>query len=202
MNNKTLSSFVGILLIFLSTSTVHANSVSSPNTIMFENQKITDIGGGISTLTLDIVGLNFDAPLDGAAFSLSWNSLVLGYNSFIADSVWDNSFVDDTNSALGSIDYVFLFKDIGNVGTDFKLGSLSFNVLDFSQLAGTTINIGKDAYDVGFSAEGGTSMILGSYLNSTVTDIPEPNQWSLMIIGLAMMGWMTYRKRLSLAHKD
>jgi hypothetical protein len=183
---------IAISLTFFSTTAIYASPINTPNTVMFANQKLNNVAG-INTLTLDVIGLNFTAPLDGAAFSLSWDALILNYTSFTADASWDIAFVDETNVSLGSLDNIFLARSVGETGANFILGTLAFDILDLTQLS--IIRLGDDSFGVGFNTTNGESLIKTNYLDAQIVKVTEPNQWILIIVGLSIMYFLINRQK-------
>ena len=124
MFKKTLSLVGGFTLLVMLNGPVVA-----ANTVQFTQGNIINAASGDS-LTVDLIGRDFTAGPDGAAFSLAWNPSVLDYvNTTIANPPWDISSVNDTSAASGLIDFVFLNKNVGDAGSNFDIASFTFNVL-------------------------------------------------------------------------
>ena len=124
-------------------------------------------------MTVDLVGTNFTAGPDGAAFSLAWDPIVLGYvNTTVANPPWDTSFVSDDSKALGLVDFVFLNKSAGDAGINFALASFTFNVLG-NPGDTTALTLSIDPFDVGFVAPGAVPINV-NFVNSQVQVVPIP----------------------------
>ncbi len=188
---KTLS-LVGGLTLFVMLN----GPVIAANTVQFTQGNSIDAASG-GSLTVDLVGRDFTAVPDGAAFSLAWNPSVLNYvSTSIANPPWDGSFVSDANAASGIIDYVFLNKSVGNAGSNFDIASFTFNVLG-NPGATTALALSNPAIpDTGFTLPGGT-LIDVSYVNSQVQVVPVPAAAWLFGTGLmGLMGTMRSRRML------
>lgn len=186
MLKKSLSLIGGLTLLVALNGPVYA-AVVAPNSVQFTQGSVINVATG-SSLTVDLVGSNFTAGPDGAAFSLSWDPTVLSYvSASVANPPWDTSFVSDTNAASGIIDYVFLIKSVGNAGSDFALASFTFNVLGNAG-AQTALSLSNPAIaDTGFVLPGG-SLINVNYVNSQVQVAPVPVPAAAWLFGTGLMG--------------
>ena len=120
--------FGALTLFCLVFAPAHA-ALIPPNTVSFTQSSLINVNQG-DNLTVDLVETNFTAGPDGAAFSLAWDPLVLGYvTTTVANRPWDTSFVSDDSKALGLVDFVFLNKSVGDAVTNFAIASFTFNVL-------------------------------------------------------------------------
>jgi hypothetical protein len=142
-----------------------------------------------SKFTVELIGENFLAAPDGAAFALAWDPTVLSYvSTSVANPPWDTSYVSDNNAINGVIDYLFLGKSVGDVGTDFSLASFTFNVVGNQGLS-TDLSVTIDPYTVGFVTPGGVPIDV-TYLNSQVSVstsvVPIPP--SIWLFGSALLG--------------
>ncbi|MCQ8104276.1 hypothetical protein NP590_09175 [Methylomonas sp. SURF-2] len=191
---KPLSMLSGLVLLAMFSAPVSA-TVVAPNTVMFSQGNIINANAG-DTLTLELRGYDFTLGPDGAAFSLSWDPLVLSYvGSAVANPPWDSSFMSEENA--GVIDYVFLNKlTAGDAGNSFAIASFTFNVLG-AVGSETTIGIGNPAFDdTGFTLPSGT-LVDVNYVNSQVRVVPLPAAAWLFGVGLAgLLGPMGRRKQV------
>ena len=184
MFKKTLSLVGGLTLLVLLNGPVVA-----ANTVQFTQGNIINVASG-GSLTVDLVGSDFTAGPDGAAFSLTWNPSVLDYvSTSIANPPWDTSSVSDANAASGIIDFVFLIKSVGNAGSNFDIASFTFNVLG-NPGATTPLALSNPAIsDTGFTLPGGT-LIDVNYVNSQVQVVPVPVPAAAWLFGTGLMGLM------------
>ncbi|MEY3760417.1 MAG: hypothetical protein RIR39_1908 [Pseudomonadota bacterium] len=195
-HKNTLSLISGLTLLVIFTAPVVAGVVA-PNTIQFAGGETINVASGDS-LTVDLIGANFSgAGPDGAALSLTWDPLVLGYvSTAIANPPWDASFVSETSVANGALDYVFLgHSAIGGVGADFALASFTFNVLG-NLGAATTLALSNDSFNVGFVSPGAVPINV-NYVNSQVQVVPVPAAVWLFGTGLTgLLGFARNRRTL------
>ena len=185
---------IGALTLFcLAVAPAHA-AVIPPNTVSFIQSSLINVNQG-NSLTVDLVGTNFTAGPDGAAFSLAWDPLVLSYvNTTVASPPWDNTpFVNDDSKALGMVDYVFLTKSVGDAGANFAIASFTFNVLGTPGSA-TTLTLSDDPFDVGIVAPGAVPINV-NYVNSLVQVVPVPAAAWLFGTGLAGLLGMKRMRR-------
>ena len=190
MLKKSLSLIGGLTLLVALNGPVYA-AVVAPNSVNFTQGSVINVATG-SSLTVDLVGSNFTAGPDGAAFSMSWNPDVLSYvSASVANPPWDTSFVSDTNAASGIIDYLFMVKSVGNAGSDFALASFTFNVIGNAG-AQTALNLSNPAIaDTGFVLPGG-SLINVNYVNSQVQVVPVPA--AAWLFGTGLMGLLGFAR--------
>lgn len=189
---KPLSMLSGLVLLAMFSAPA---SAWTPNTVMFSQGNIINANAG-DTLTLELRGYDFTLGPDGAAFSLSWDPLVLSYvGSEVANPPWDSAFMSEENA--GAIDYVFLNKlTAGDAWNSFAIASFTFNVLG-AVGSETIIGIGNPAFDdTGFTLPGGT-LVDVNYVNSQVRVVPLPAAAWMFGFGLAgLLGPMGRRKQV------
>lgn len=192
--NKTLKSLsvLGTLaLITLITAPAHAVVVQA-NTVKFTQPDPISVSQG-DTFTVDLVGTDFTAGPDGAAFSLAWDPSVLSYvGTAVANLTWDTSSVTDTSQDLGKIDYVFLGKSAGDAGANFAVASFTFNVLGTAG-SSTSLTLSNDPFDVGFVAPGAASIAV-NYVNSLVQVQAVPIPAAVWLFGSALVGLFSIKR--------
>lgn len=163
-------------------------AAATTNTVKFKqgDQIVVEAG---STFAVELIGESFLAGPDGAAFALAWDPAVLSYvSTSVANPPWDTSYVSDDNAINGVIDYLFLGKSVGDVGTDFSLASFTFNVVGNQGLS-TDLRVSIDPYTVGFVTPGAVPVNV-TYLNSQVSVSASivPILPSVWLFGSALLG--------------
>jgi hypothetical protein len=98
------------------------------------------------------------------------------------------SAVPDTNTQSPTTITVLTFDSSNN-----QLGSQTvspFGVLTFNEMGVSTVEFDFTRDDGGLTAS-----YLVSNVSYTVTAVPEPSTWAMMILGFVSIGTMTYRRR-------
>lgn len=182
---------VTTITVLLFGSAANASGALSNVIKLSQGENISVTSG--SVLTVDVVGENFIVGPNGAGFSLNWNPAVLSYvsNSLVSPP-WNGSSVYEGNAPSGSLDFVFLTMDTGNAGTNFGLGSFTFNVLG-SPGDLTALTLGNDAYSIGFI--NGVTGLNVNYISSHVQVVPLPAAIWMFGAGLAGMLGTIKRRR-------
>ncbi len=185
---------LGLLALSFSLAAPAGATVVASNVVRFAQGADFNVAPGTS-FTVDLVGENFPAGPDGAAFSLSWNPAVLGYvGASIANPPWDASFISADNAGSGVIDYLFLSKSTaGDAGNHFALASFTFNVLG-NVGSSTELVLSNDPFEVGFVAPGAVP-IAANYLNSQVHVVPVPA--GVWLFGSGLLGLLGLKKRVN-----
>jgi hypothetical protein len=167
-------------------------AAAEASTVAFTQSSIDVVPG--ETFTVDLVGSDFSAGPDGAAFALSWDPAVLSYvSTAVANPPWDTSYVSDGTASAGNIEYIFLNKSVGNAGSAFALASFTFNVLGNPGDA-TSLMLSNDPYNTGFVAPGAVPIAV-NYVNSQVHVVPVPA--ALWLFGSALAGMGFLRRRIT-----
>jgi hypothetical protein len=192
--NHILTMFITITVLLFSSASNASGALS--NVIKLSQGENISVTSG-NVLTVDVVGENFIMGPNGAGFSLNWNPAVLSYvsNSLVSppwNPLGNGSSVSEDNASSGSLDFVFLTMDTGNAGTNFGLGSFTFNVLGSSGDL-TALTLGNDAYSIGFI--NGVTGLNVNYISSHVQVVPLPAAIWMFGAGLAGMLGTIKRRR-------
>lgn len=139
--------------------------------------------------TVDIIGTDFIDNVDGGGVNLSFDQNVLNVLSIsIDESVWDfgSSGIDTgtVNNAAGTVSGIMV-NTFSSVTGDFLIASLEVQAIsDGVSLLGLT-EFGGNPW-----ASGG-SMINPDFVNNSITisGVPLPGSFWLMISGLGLLGF-------------
>lgn len=113
----------------------------------------------------------------------TWNSSVTSCNS--NGVIIDNGALLTAGAGLPAFTSVTLDPSSILTGSTFNASDVTFD----------SIHIGTAWANLTFNA--GDTVILD--VNSTVSSVPEPSAWAMMILGFAALGFMAYRRRDSSA---
>lgn len=195
MYKKILTSICTLVLLGLAAGQAMAGTVQ-----LTQSNPITTDGATI--LNLNLVGTSFTdgdpslpgiQSVDGAAFTISWNSTVLQYTGIVvSDPNWDSPFIDDTSAAAGTVDFVFLGRSAGFFGSDFNIVDLSFNVIGAAGSA--TDIIFADVFG-GWSLGGVTVPVDYVAGQVAVTSVPVPA--AAWLFGSGLIGLVGVARRRS-----
>jgi hypothetical protein len=142
-----------------------------------------------------------------ASGSFSYSSALsgtLGYTDLSSFAInvlgvpYDLTFV---NSLTPGTDYVYFAYDTS--ANTFVPASVTGSVGDFpSILAGTNLSTGfffdplaSQGFDGLFTEYSSHSNPSGTAVNFTISAVPEPSTWAMMILGFAGVGFMAYRRK-------
>ncbi len=109
---------------------------------------------------------------------------------------------------FGSLDLSKKLQESNNAGAVFGLylntpgtGTLLKPLADFTASAGDVYsfnftNLAAGDYSLRFNVTGGGSYALTSTINTVTTPVPEANTYSMIILGLGVMGAVVSRRKL------
>ena len=184
---KSLPWFTGCVLSVFMLGQASAFASVAGNLVGFSQPSYAVAAG--DTLTVSLVGSNFDVAPDAAAFSLSWDKAVLTYiSASMANTLWNSlgsgSFVSTEHTDLGSLDYVFLTMDNGDAGNDFSLGTFTFQVNNDAELGASDLVVNIDSFNLGFYR--GLNPVNANYVNSQIQVVPLPS--AVWLFGTVLLG--------------
>ncbi len=143
------------------------------------------------SFVVDLRGVGFDEATFGGGASLSWNPDVIDLTSVSIDATeW--SFARSTgllDAASGTLSDLYAVTFTPKIG-DFLIARLTFTA---DRTGTTALNISASP-DQPFSNELEEAISLrfdGAQV--TVTAVPEPGTWALMVAGLAALPWLRRR---------
>ncbi len=191
---KTLRILAGLTFSALWMGTVFASAPVTNNIVSFSQASYGVTAG--DSLTVNVVGSNFDVAPNAASFSLNWDPAVLTYvSTSVITPPWNplgnGSFVSTDNAATGNLDYAFLTMDSGNAGSNFGLASFTFNVLVNAPIGGSLLTLNNDLYNIGFL--NGLNSINVNYVGSQVQVVPVPA--AAWLFGTGLVGLLGLKKR-------
>jgi PEP-CTERM motif len=115
-----------------------------------------------------------------------------------------NSSVTNNFAALGqqvSGLYIELFSGAPNTGVSLETTIASYSSgatggVQFGSLAGTVIGPGTYYVEIGGTTVGNISTDTAHYGGSfSISAVPEPSTWAMMILGFIGVGFMAYRRK-------
>lgn len=152
------------------------------------------VGPGDS-FALMVSGSGFDDKVVGGGFNLSFDASVLSLTSVSVDTlVWEfvssNGLIDNTAGTLSDV-YFNSFK------AQLPTGDFTVATLQFSAKAGGSSAIVLSASPNFPFANDLADVISVDYQTArvTVSAVPEPSHWALMLAGLTGIGWLTRGRR-------
>jgi hypothetical protein len=104
-----------------------------------------------------------------------------------------NSFGGDSTAFINGLS-ISLFSGVPNTGSSLETALASTIVAgtQFGGLAPLTITPGSYYVEIAGTVNGGTSHYGGSF---SISAVPEPSTWAMMILGFVGVGFMAYRRR-------
>ena len=140
----------------------------------------------------------FNHAVGGGAFDDQITFQLVGGPQFLTVGSVTNNFANAASQITGFTGIVFRIvgaigggDDIRVIGPIAATANCGANCQGFG--GSTILNAGN--YYLDFTGIGGGSAGYGGTLSTSVSAVPEPATWAMMLLGFASVGFMAYRRR-------
>jgi hypothetical protein len=185
----TRRNVLGVFSILVLTAAIAGRSRAAS----IELQPSTSVVVAGSLVGVLIYGTDFPVGTDGGDFSISWSPNLEYVGLEIADPPWDLAAFDDSNAALGYVDYVDVFSSVetpGAGGAPFDIATLTLRAVSEGA---ASVSLAPDL--VGWSV-GGESIDF-TFGPDAQLDVaaPEPSALPLLALLLGALPGVRLRRR-------
>ncbi len=136
------------------------------------------LADGTGTVTLPYTNVNLFAPHGTGA-----NNSTLFQTAVLSGSFWGSG--NDVKLTVAADDDALVYLNGKYVGGVAGVHSTETNTLDFGVLTGS------QSLEI-FYADRAQ---VGAYLGVSISGVPEPSTWAMMILGFASIGFLAYRRK-------
>ncbi len=192
----------------VSTDGAFGNAGAETTYLSFNYDFSSFTGPVVATLTMQSTDGGFGSS--GAATPSPATPFLVSAHGVDADPL--ASITDDTNPG-GSIDWLTFYNDhilAADSAASTSITGYGTVTFDVSALVNSWIDGSNDIHAIALTGKNDTSgnPFLHGFLNNdnggtamgytflTVTAVPEPETWAMLLAGLGLTGWMARRKRL------
>lgn len=167
-------------------SSLWLSMAAQASTVTFDPQNSVV---GLGEFTVNIIGTEFTGGTDGGGVNVTYDAAVLQAVSVTLDPVWNifasSGTIDNVGGSITGID----FATFNSLPSSFLIGTIRFNAVGVNA---TALNL-SESFGIGGFALGGQAQTV-TFTGGSVTVVPLPAAWSLMLGGIAPLGWLLRRK--------